>query len=279
MDAPLLAQLRQLQLHLKPAKASSMLGHHELRHRGRSLEFAGYREYRPGDDLRELDWKLLARTERHYIKQRDTHSPATVLVLVDTSATMQLQSPVAEFSKLRVAQLLAFGLIYTLHRQGDRFSLQQLDGEPVARPRSSKRAFLHALQQLERPPSATRAEFPNLSAQSYDQIYLLSDLLRPEQEWQPWLSQLRLAGRHCQILRVLDPLELGQGDEPNFLLDLTQPGYQRQMQSVDWIGYRTNFEQHRQRLTQYCRRQNLPLQECLTQAPIYPRIREVLLRL
>ena len=116
MDPSLLAQLKQLELCLKPSRASSMLGRHELRHRGRSLEFAGYREYRPGDDLRELDWKLLGRTQRHYIKQRDTHSPATALVLLDTSPSMQLQSPDAEFSKLRAAQLLAFGLLFTLQR-------------------------------------------------------------------------------------------------------------------------------------------------------------------
>ena len=73
MDPSLLAQLKQLELRLKPSRASSMLGRHELRHRGRSLEFAGYREYRPGDDLRELDWKLLGRTQRHYIKQ-PTHT-------------------------------------------------------------------------------------------------------------------------------------------------------------------------------------------------------------
>ena len=97
MDPSLLAQLKQLELRLKPSRASSMLGRHELRHRGRSLEFAGYREYRPGDDLRELDWKLLGRTQRHYIKQRDTHSPATALVLLDTCLDA-VAIPDAEFS-------------------------------------------------------------------------------------------------------------------------------------------------------------------------------------
>ena len=279
MDPSLLAQLKQLELRLKPSRASSMLGRHELSHRGRSLEFAGYREYRAGDDLRELDWKLLGRTQRHYIKQRDTHSPATVVVLLDTSPSMQLQSPEAEVSKFRAAQLLAFGLLFTLHRQGDRFSFQLLDGAPVPTPRSTRKAFLYALELLNRPASNEVPKLPSLQPLSFDHVYLISDLLKPYAELESWLNSLRLVGRECQCLRVLDPLELGEGENPDYLQHLERPDQKRQMQSADWTRYLENFELHRKQIHQFCRQQNLPLHECVTRRSVISEIQKILLRL
>ncbi|HCV84981.1 MAG TPA: hypothetical protein DGB85_00105 [Deltaproteobacteria bacterium] len=279
MDPSLLAQLKQLELCLKPSRASSMLGRHELHHRGRSLEFAGYREYRSGDDLRELDWKLLGRTQRHFIKQRDTHSPATALILLDTSPSMQLQSPDAEFSKLRAAQLLAFGLLFTLQRQGDRFGFQLLDGTPVSPPRSTRRAFFHALERLENPIPNEVPQLPTLRPLSFDHVYLISDLLRPRSQWESWLTALRLVGRECQCLRVLDPLELGKGGHLDYLQHLESPERKRQMQPADWSRYLENFESHRKQIHQFCRQQNLPLHECVTQKSVLNEIQKILLRL
>ena len=279
MDPSLLAQLKQLELCLKPSRASSMLGRHELHHRGRSLEFAGYREYRSGDDLRELDWKLLGRTQRHFIKQRDTHSPATALILLDTSPSMQLQSPDAEFSKLRAAQLLAFGLLFTLQRQGDRFGFQILDGTPVSPPRSTRRAFFHALERLENPIPNEVPQLPTLRPLSFDHVYLISDLLRPRSQWESWLTALRLVGRECQCLRVLDPLELGKGGHHDYLQHLESPERKRQMQPADWSRYLENFESHRKQIHQFCRQQNLPLHECVTQKSVLNEIQKILLRL
>ena len=279
MDPSLLAQLKQLELRLKPSRASSMMGRHELHHRGRSLEFAGYREYRSGDDLRELDWKLLGRTQRHFIKQRDTHSPATALILLDTSPSMQLQSPDAEFSKLRAAQLLAFGLLFTLQRQGDRFGFQLLDGTPVPPPRSTRRAFFHALERLENPIPNEVPQLPALRPLSFDHVYLISDLLRPHAQWESWLTALRLVGRECQCLRVLDPLELGKGEHPDYLQHLESPERKRQMQPADWSRYLENFESHRKQIHQFCHQQNLTLHECVTQKSVLNEIQKILLRL
>ena len=65
-DQELWSQMKQVMLSLKPLRASLRAGIHEFQHRGRSLEFAEYREYRPGEDLRDLDWKVFARTDRYY---------------------------------------------------------------------------------------------------------------------------------------------------------------------------------------------------------------------
>ena len=135
----------------------------------------------------------------------------------------KLQSPDAEFNKLRAAQLLTFGLLFTLQRQGDRFSFQLLDGAPVPPPRSTRRAFSHALERLENPGPNEIPQLPTLQPLSFDHVYLISDLLRPPAQWESWLSALRLVGRECQCLRVLDPLELGEGENPDYLQHLREP--------------------------------------------------------
>ena len=143
-DRDFYSLLRQQELLLRPNRSSSRIGLHPLTHRGRSLEFSEYREYRPGEDLRDLDWKVFARTDRYYVKQRDSHTPASALLLVDDSASMHFHSEQASLSKLRTALLCAFALAYVLHRQGDALAFRTLSqSQPAVPLRTSRRAFRH----------------------------------------------------------------------------------------------------------------------------------------
>ncbi|MGA1538716.1 MAG: hypothetical protein ACO38X_15885, partial [bacterium] len=108
---------------------------------------------------------------------------------------------------------------------------------------------------------------------------LISDLLRSPAQWESWLNTLRLVGRECQCLRVLDPLELGEGENPDYLQHLESPERKRQMQSADWSRYLENFESHRRQIDQFCRQQNLPLHECVTRKSVLNEIQKILLRL
>ena len=146
-DQELWSQLRQVMLSLKPVRASLRTGIHEFQFRGRSLEFAEYREYRSGEDLRDMDWKVFARTDRYYLKQRDSHTPARVMLLLDDSPSMRMKSDEAAISKLRESQLLIFALGFILHRQGDPFSLHSLSmNGPPGKARSSKSSLKNLMQ-------------------------------------------------------------------------------------------------------------------------------------
>ena len=146
-DRDFYSLLRQQELLLRPNRASSQMGLHPLTHRGRSLEFSEYREYHPGEDLRDLDWKLFARTDRYYVKQRDSHTPAAALLLVDDSTSMHFHSERATLSKLRTALLCAFAFAYVLHRQGDALAFRALSqAQPAVPPRTSRRAFRHLVR-------------------------------------------------------------------------------------------------------------------------------------
>ena len=84
-----LARLRPLRLRMR--RASDLPGHggHASSHRGAGLEFAQYRAYEPGDDPRMVDWKLLARSDRYYVREAERESPLTAWIVLDASASMQ----------------------------------------------------------------------------------------------------------------------------------------------------------------------------------------------
>jgi hypothetical protein len=135
------------------------------------------------------------------------------------------------------------------------------------------------LKRLENPSPNEVPKLPTLQPLSFDHVYMISDLLRPPAQWESWLNTLLVVGREFQCLRVLDPLELGEGENPDYLQHLESQERKRQMQSADWSRYLENFESHREQIHQFCRQQNLPLHECVTHKSVLNEIQKILLRL
>lgn len=100
------------------------IGQHHSRARGEGLEFSQYRGYEPGDDLRRVDWKLYARSDRHFVREAERDSPLTLWLLVDATASMgQADATRPDWSRLDAARALAAACIALALRQGDRFGL------------------------------------------------------------------------------------------------------------------------------------------------------------
>lgn len=104
-------------------------GRHRSRRRGGAGEFVDYREYTEGEDLRRLDWKVLGRTGRGYIRLYQDETNLVCTYLIDASESMRFreQSPVG--SKLEYAQYLGTALSHIIGRQQDQFALATVDGE------------------------------------------------------------------------------------------------------------------------------------------------------
>ena len=118
-------KLEQVMLLSSRARAGAMKGERRSTKRGTSIEFADYRNYARGDDLRRLDWNVFARLERPYIKLLEDEEDLAVHVILDTSASMdwpQEESKAAE-NKFVFAQRLAAGLAYTSLTSNDRMLL------------------------------------------------------------------------------------------------------------------------------------------------------------
>ena len=274
-DQELWSQMKQVMLSLKPLRASLRTGIHEFQHRGRSLEFAEYREYRSGEDLKDMDWKVFARTDRYYLRQRDSHTPARVILLLDDSPSMRMKSGEAARSKLRESQLLVFALGLILQRQGDPFSFHALstNGPPIE-ARSSKGALkklmkvLEGLENTKFPEGKSTQNWASVKNLNLDHLFCISDFLVPLHKIETWLDGFLRVSPKTQCVQVLDPLESGEGSEPSMVLDLENPQLKRRVSSGDWDRYLENMEVHQQKLTEACRIRNIRLRKIQTNQPI-----------
>ena len=107
LDPQVLARLEGLQLRARLIVEGYVSGLHRSPYHGFSIEFAEHREYAPGDDLRYLDWKVLGRTDKHYLKQFEEETNLACHLLLDTSESMRYQGPQAPMSKLEYAKCAA----------------------------------------------------------------------------------------------------------------------------------------------------------------------------
>jgi uncharacterized protein (DUF58 family) len=123
-----LETLRHVRLRPRGAAEGTFAGPHKSHYRGTAVEFADYREYAPGDDIRLVDWKVFARTDRHYVRLYDAERNLLTYLVVDKSGSMDYAGVVTATSrKLEHASRLAAALGYLVVREGDEVGLSLAD--------------------------------------------------------------------------------------------------------------------------------------------------------
>lgn len=215
MDPELLRRIQALELKAREVADGVLLGIHHAPQRGRSLEFAEHKEYSPGDDIRRIDWKLFAKSDRIYVKEYEDDTNVSALVLIDGSASMAYAGRDG-VSKLDRARVLAATLSYLLLTQSDAVGLGVI-GEGLSDflpPRSRQAHFheiVHRLAALEPRagtdiPKALGDLIPLVRGRAM--VLVFSDFL---DDPEPMLRSLRLLRhrRHEPVLfQVLSPEEI-----------------------------------------------------------------------
>lgn len=217
-DESTLRKLNQLTLVASRIRSGAMKGERRSSKRGSSVEFADYRDYAPGDDLRRLDWNIYARLERPFIKLLEEEEDLAVHILLDGSKSMDWP-PEADSSalhKFRYAQRMAAGLGAVALAAGDSLSVGCLQNGRVAaefgptRGQAALPRLLGFLEGLE-PGGATDL---NASLRGYSAaprraglLILLSDLLTAE-GYESGLRALLGRGHEAALLHILAPDEL-----------------------------------------------------------------------
>src|SRR5436309_372170 len=149
VDPVVLARVGNLELVARSVVDGFINGMHRSPYFGASVDFAEHRGYTPGDDIRRVDWKLFARTDRFYVKEYEADSNSNFAVLLDVSRSMGFGS--AGITKLDYARILTGCLTYMVHRQRDRVGLVTFDSDIVEHvPPSAKHmeVTLHVLDRL-----------------------------------------------------------------------------------------------------------------------------------
>lgn len=126
-------RLKSLRLVTRRAVGSHGIGLHQSHSRGAGLEFAQYRAYERGDELRQIDWKLYARSDKFFVREAERESPVAVWILMDASASMtQADAARPDYNRFDAAKGLAACIADLAMRQGDRFGWMALCDQGVA---------------------------------------------------------------------------------------------------------------------------------------------------
>ena len=210
----LIAQITGLGLRANRVIEGSIAGLHRSPLHGLSPEFTEYREYTAGDDLKNLDWRAFARSERFYIKRFEDESNLRAYLVLDTSKSMSYGR--AELTKYDYAATLTVSLAALLLKQRDSVALALCDthGRIEIRSKATQSQLTKIVDLLESNPLGGETDLGKGLSTLADQIkhrsmiILISDLLTPLDDLYSALSKLQYAGHEILIFHILDPDEL-----------------------------------------------------------------------
>jgi len=216
LDPGLAARIRLLELQARQAAEGVLAGIHHSPHRGASIEFAEHKPYTPGDEIKLIDWKLYAKSDRFYTKQFEDETNLRAYLLLDGSGSMAYQGEGRETSKLDYARSAAAALAYLFLGQSDSVGLGVFGSElrsylPPRAQFAYLQEILRALAETEPTPGT------DLAAAAYSLVErvtgrglvcIFSDLLDEPEPMLKALKVLRHRRFEVVLFHVLDPDEI-----------------------------------------------------------------------
>jgi uncharacterized protein (DUF58 family) len=252
LDLALLHDLPSLELRARYMMNGFLTGLHRSPLKGFSVEFAEYRAYQLGDDLRRIDWRLFGRTDRLNVKQFEHETQQRVFLVLDTSTSMAYSSsPGKWLRKLDFARTMLAALGLLALRQGDAFGLALIgaDLDDFLRPKASQAHWRSALGRLDAMPSggptglarglATLAEIvPRRSL-----VVIASDFYEDKTALNAALRRLRFDRQEVIALQILDPVEIDLGEDWSGTFVDSETGQKLILDAVSVRqGYRQRFQ-------------------------------------
>ena len=284
LDPKILAGISGLDLVAKTVVDGFIAGLHRSPDFGFSQEFAEYRIYEPGDDLRHVDWNVFARSERMYLKRYRGETNTLITIVLDSSKSMHYGSRGME--KLEYARFLTASLAYLAHLQRDASGLIVFDGKvrsfiPPASKQGQLMRILHTINQSEAGTTETNFTEPLSTLTDYlakrSVIAVVSDFWEEPEEVMKAIGPLRARGNEIILFQVLDPDELDPKFKGPMLLEDLESGESMQV-SPDYAKreYKTKMEAHLEDLKKKATAQGVHYFLCDTSKPLDAALREYL---
>lgn len=283
LDPAILAGISGLDLVAKTVVNGFIAGLHRSPDFGFSQEFAEYRAYNEGDDLRHVDWNVFARTERCYLKRYKGETNTRVTLLIDASASMGYGS--GRVNKLEYARFLAASLFYMAHQQRDAAGLIVFDDQvrdhmaPTSRHGQLMR-LLHALERIE---LGVRTDFekPFLHFQEFLSrpgiVVVISDFYEDPAIVVKTIEPLRYRGNELILFHVLDPAEIAPNfRRPTLLVDMESEAAMDVTPEYAQTEYRAKIDSHIQDLKTRAARAGMEYFLLDTSRPLDQALREFL---
>ncbi len=219
------------------------LGAHSSQLRGNSSEFSEYRPYRPGDDPRRVDWRLLARSERAYVRLTTDKATFRTSMIVDASASMAFPQP--GLDKWRLARELAVGLAAVAHAEADPVGLAiAAETQTIFAPRARRSVLLEMMRALDATvPNGSTAIAPMVSSARAARVVVISDMLG-DAEAILAAARLRVAANGEVILvHIVATEEIDPPTQALLAVDPENPSMRRLLDGEMRTQYRERFTQ------------------------------------
>ncbi|MCH9025024.1 MAG: DUF58 domain-containing protein [candidate division Zixibacteria bacterium] len=214
LDPEIVSKLKGMEIRARMVVEGFIAGLHKSPYHGFSVEFAEHRQYMPGDNIRDIDWKVYAKSDRYYIKQFEEETNLKAYLLLDCSASMAYQSG-DRITKMDYARLLCGALSYMMLRQRDAVGLVTFD-EKLRRyiPPRSKSGHLHVLlNELAQQSPSDKTDITSTLHEMAERIkrrglvIILSDLLDDAGKIISGLKHFRYNKHEVIVFHILDPRE------------------------------------------------------------------------
>jgi len=275
IDPAALMRIKNLPLRAKVIVDGFLSGMHRSPIHGFSVEFTEYRHYTPGDDLRYLDWRSYARSDRYYLKRFEDETNLRCHLLIDLSRSMSFRS--LAYDKAEYAKTAAATIAYFLTLQRDAVGLIVFDQKlQEYLPARFRPGHLHRLMMcLARSPAGTATDLAApleqvaRIARKRGLVVLLSDLLAPVDTIERHLGHLRARGHDIAVIRIVDPAEVKfPFEEESLFFDLetgrelyVDPRAVRQ-------NYESRYQEHARNMARACHGLGADYYEIATDRPL-----------
>ncbi len=275
LDPAALMRIKSLELRAKVVVEGLWKGMHRSPYHGFSVEFSEYRAYVQGDDPRYIDWKVLARSDRTYIKKFEDETNLRCQLVIDHSKSMGYGS--AGYTKADYAATLAATLASFLMKQGDAAGLTTFaDGiEEHLPPRNRPGHLRRIITELERPAKAKGTSLELSVGQLADllrkrgMICLITDLLAPVDKLERQLSLLGAMGHDLVLFHLMDRAEIDFTFEKSAHFRDAETGVERFVDpQVARTTYLERLKVHRDTIQAACERHNVEHHFCPTDVPL-----------
>ncbi len=249
-DSALLDSVRSIKWPARRKSPAGLAGGHLSKVLGVSAEFTQYRGYRQGDDVNRIDWKLLARSNRAYIRLSNDRTVLSTMLLVDASASLAYPSDTNE--KWQFARAIAIGLASAAHRGSDPVGLLAATAQgPRRLPPRTRRGVVHEIASVlgEIKPEGSPDLAPLLPMlRSAGRIAIISDFLGDADALLKVAGQLSASGKEVHAIHVIHANELNPPKKTTLLTDPEDAEMKRPMTENTRRRYMSNFQEWREQL-------------------------------
>jgi uncharacterized protein (DUF58 family) len=215
-----------------------MSGSNKSQSIGSGQEFSQYRSYEPGDDLRQLDWKMYGRTERYYIKQAEIETNITVKFMLDASHSMDYEE--SGLNKFQYAKVMIAALAYLARKQSDTFGLYTVNDRHIRsiEPRFEQQQFLRFLNELVQVKSESTWKKNNGLEHLYnhhgkEMIVFVTDLYDDQRDLHQFITRLKTPRNEVIVFHLMGQQELEMSFQGAFTFEDLETGQRLKVNTVE----------------------------------------------